>query len=127
MKSHLVGIVGPCAAGKSTLAARLAAAGYAARHIAQEHSYVKDMWRRLTNPEILIYLQVSYQVTLVRRMLNWNDEDYQAQLDRLQHALEHADLVINTDELSIEEVFNLVKAFLHQRGIEPSRGRASGE
>ncbi len=56
----LIGVVGPCAAGKTTLVSGLRQAGYEVRHIAQEHSYVADMWKRLTNPDILIYLHVSY-------------------------------------------------------------------
>ena len=53
----LIGIVGPCAAGKSTLVADLAKHGYRTRHIAQEHSHVKDMWQRLTNPDLLIFFR----------------------------------------------------------------------
>jgi adenylate kinase family enzyme len=52
----LVGVVGPCGSGKSTLIAALEAQGYPCRHIAQEHSYVKDMWKRITNPDVLIFL-----------------------------------------------------------------------
>ena len=55
----LIGVVGSCGAGKSTLIKGLEAQGYACRHIAQEHSYVKDMWRRITHPDLLIYLQAS--------------------------------------------------------------------
>jgi guanylate kinase len=33
-------VVGPCAAGKSSLVARLRAAGVRARSVSQEHSYV---------------------------------------------------------------------------------------
>ncbi|MBP9503378.1 MAG: hypothetical protein KBF17_14555, partial [Candidatus Promineofilum sp.] len=46
-----VAVVGPCASGKSTLVAALRAAGYDARHPAQEHSFVKDMWRRRVDPD----------------------------------------------------------------------------
>ena len=41
-------IVGPDAAGKSTLVARLTALGYNARCCAQDHSYVPDMWHGLS-------------------------------------------------------------------------------
>lgn len=66
----IIGIVGPCGAGKSSVASALKSHGYPIRHIAQEHSYVPDMWRRLTNPDILIYLDVSYENTILRRKLD---------------------------------------------------------
>ncbi len=61
----LIGVVGPCGAGKSSLVAGLKAEGFLVRHIAQEHSYVPDMWKRLSNPDILIYLDVSYENTIL--------------------------------------------------------------
>ena len=120
MSTPVVGIVGPCAAGKSTLAEKLLTVGYSAKHIAQEHSYVSDMWKRITDPSILIYLQVSYPVTLQRRRLNWNFEEYKVQIDRLRHARKYADLVIDTDKLSIDSIFNMVHEYLQTHGVEPS-------
>jgi deoxyadenosine/deoxycytidine kinase len=111
--SHLkIGIVGPCAAGKSTLIAGLRLRGYQTRHIAQEHSYVKDMWQRLTNPDILIYLAASYPVTLDRRKLDWTEAEYLVQIQRLAHAHQHADLIIDTDALQPEEVVEIVVKFI---------------
>ncbi len=110
-----IGVVGVCASGKSTLTAQLKALGYDARHIAQEHSYVKDMWRRITNPDILIYLNVSYPVTLARRTFDWREQDYAEQLERLAHARQHADLVIDTDELTPQQVLSCVLEFLQNR------------
>ena len=43
-KTLRIAVVGPCASGKSTFAKALKAAGYEARHPAQEHSYVPNMW-----------------------------------------------------------------------------------
>lgn len=96
----LIGVVGVCASGKSTLIKALSAQGYRCRHIAQEHSYVKDMWRRLTNPDILIYLEVSYEKTLERKSLNWTRPEYEVQVQRLHHARENADIRIQTDPLT---------------------------
>ena len=110
----LIGIVGPCAAGKSTLAANLRGLGFRAKHIAQEHSYVPTMWQKLTHPDILIYLGVSYENTLLRRKLSWNRDEYEEQLRRLEHACQHADLVVDTDELDIQGVLREVEAFLIQ-------------
>jgi len=111
-KPTLIGVVGPCGAGKSTLIDALDAQGYATRHIAQEHSYVKDMWQRITNPDLLIFLQVSFAVSQERHPMNWNEADYNEQQRRLSHALEHADLVLDTDQLGIEAVREQVLAFL---------------
>ena len=108
----LVGIVGVCASGKSTLIAGLEAHGIRTRHIAQEHSYVKDMWKRITNPDILIFIDASYPVTLKRRQFNWTEEDWAEQQRRLIHARQYANLYINTDELSIEQVLKIVIAFI---------------
>ncbi len=111
-QTPLIGIVGPCGAGKSTLANALDALGYRTRHIAQEHSYVKDMWKRLTNPDLLIFLQVSYTAACQRRSLNWTEADYLEQQRRLAHAREHADLFIDTDPLDPNQVLERVLAFL---------------
>jgi deoxyadenosine/deoxycytidine kinase len=88
----LIGVVGPCAAGKSTLIAGLTRLGYRTRHIAQEHSYVKDMWQRLTNPDILVFLDASYENTCRRRRLDWTEADWQEQQQRVSHARANADL-----------------------------------
>jgi hypothetical protein len=108
----LIGVVGPCAAGKSTLIAGLTRLGYRTRHIAQEHSYVKDMWKRLTNPEILIFLDASYPTTCRRGNLNWTETEWQEQQYRLSHARANADLTLDTDGLSIEEVLHEVIEFI---------------
>lgn len=107
-----IGVVGVCASGKSTLTAQLKALGYEVRHIAQEHSYVKDMWKRITNPDVLIYLDVSYPVTLARRTFDWQEKDYHEQVSRLSHARQHADLHIDTDALSPDQVLAQVLAFI---------------
>ncbi len=113
MDKRLIGVVGPCGAGKSTLAAALKGRGIAVRHIAQEHSYVKDMWKRITNPDVLIYLEVSYENTIRRRQLNWTDAEYAEQIFRLRHARQHADLVIDTNQMAAEEVIETVIKFLN--------------
>jgi deoxyadenosine/deoxycytidine kinase len=112
----LIGVVGPCGAGKSTLTQALDERGYATRHIAQEHSYVKDMWQRMTNPDTLIYLHVSYEVSQARRKLNWNESEYDEQNRRLSHSREHADLVVDTDRLDPAELIVQVVDYLE--GIE---------
>lgn len=104
----LIGIVGVCAAGKTTLITNLTRLGYTCRHIAQEHSYVPDMWQRLTDPDILIYLEASYPMTIVRRNMTWTQSEYQEQLERLVHAKSHADILVYTDNLNLQEVLEYV-------------------
>lgn len=111
----IIGIVGPCGSGKSTLLAGLKKAGYVGRHIAQEHSYVPYMWERITNPDFLIYLDASFNTCTIRRKLNWTMDDYREQLRRLEHAREHADLIIATDSISPQEVLDRLIAFLNSR------------
>ncbi len=115
----LIGVVGPCASGKTTLVSMLKKLGYEVRHIAQEHSYVSYMWQRITNPDVLIYLHASYPTTLVRRQMNWNQSEYERQIERLLHARQHASLYIDTDSLTSEEVLQRVLEFLHFIEINP--------
>ena len=108
----LVGIVGPCGAGKSTLANGLIEWGCNARAIAQEHSYVPNMWQRLTNPDILIFLQASDIVGAQRRNMTWTKTEWEEQQRRLRHAFEHADFFLETDHLTISSVLQHVRDFL---------------
>jgi hypothetical protein len=117
MKKKLkVGVVGACGTGKSELVARLNQNGYEAHHIAQEHSFVPTMWQQLANPDILIFLQVSYSETLKRKGFDWTEEEYLEQLKRLNNAKSHANLIIDTDPLTPDEVFKIVLAAIG--GIE---------
>ena len=113
-ESPVVGIAGPCSSGKSTLVAGLKKHGVNVRHIAQEHSYVKDMWRRLTNPDVLIFLQVSYPIAQKRRKLNWGEKEYETQQYRLRNTLENADFYLDTDKLTPEDILTKVLMFLDE-------------
>ncbi len=108
----VIGVVGPCAAGKSTLVSDLRSRGYQAKHIAQEHSYVQDMWKQISNPDILIYLDVSFEISIMRTGSNWARVIYEKQVQRLLHAKQHTDLYINTDDLSPEQVTEFVLKYL---------------
>ena len=108
----LIGIVGTCSSGKSTLKAGLEKHGFRARGIAQEHSFVKNMWERITNPDILIFLDVSYRVAQERRKLNWSIHEYEEQQYRLRDARLHADFYLDTNTLTPEEVLSDVLRFL---------------
>ena len=108
----LIGIVGPCGSGKSTLLTGLEKRGYIGRHIAQEHSYVQAMWQLITRPDILIYLHASFPISTRRSQLDWQEKDYDEQLRRLAHARGHADLSIETDDLTPEQVLQKALDFL---------------
>jgi deoxyadenosine/deoxycytidine kinase len=116
-----IGVVGPCSAGKSALIAGLKERGYFAKHIAQEHSYIAEMWQKISNPDLLIYLDVSFEIALERRWMNWTRAEFEAQCKRLRHARSNAHFYLHTDPLSSNEVLKHVMAFLKDAGIEPDR------
>lgn len=99
-------IVGPCASGKSTLAARLRALGYKASSAAQDHSYVPDMWQRVNPPDLLIYLDVTLETAWQRGRAGagWNQDYLDEQHHRLRHARACCDLYLPTDGLTEKEV-----------------------
>ena len=115
-----IALVGPCSSGKSTLRKFLLSAGY--RNIkmpTQEHSYVKDMWQRITKPDLLVYLDVDYPTTLIRRPhIDLGPERVDIQNQRLLHAREHADFYIDTSGLTPEEIGNKVLVFLNSKVLE---------
>jgi len=75
---------------------------------------VPAMWQKITNPDILIYLNASFPVSTARRKLNWQKEDHDEQLRRLQHAREHANLLVDTDHLTPEQVLQKVLDYLKE-------------
>jgi chloramphenicol 3-O-phosphotransferase len=120
-----VAVVGVCAAGKSTLVAVLRDAGFDARHVAQEHSYVPYMWQRIGRPDVLIYLDVDYETVHKRRpQLHYRPADWIEQVRRLAHARQHCDLYLNTTQLAVAEVQARVLAFLSELEQKNSTFRA---
>ncbi len=104
----VLGIVGPCASGKTTLVASLRALNYQVKHIAQEHSYVQDMWKIIAKPDLLIYLDVSYEESKRRTGTTWTRDIFEKQLSRLELARKSADLYLNTDDLTPGQVLDYV-------------------
>lgn len=115
-----VGVVGPCSAGKTTLIEGLRKYGIEARHIAQEHSFAPSMWQRLADPKLLIYLDVSYPVSMQRRPLDMSPQEFKEQQERLGHARQHADFYLFTDPLTPEEVLEQVLEFIQQASPPPA-------
>ncbi|MCP4416187.1 MAG: hypothetical protein GY805_06175 [Chloroflexi bacterium] len=108
-----IAVVGPCSSGKSTLTKSLKEAGYEARHPAQEHSYVPTMWQRITQPDLLIYLDVDYKNARLRRPhIDGGPKRIAEQHFRLRHAREHCAFYLDTSELRVDEVETAVFNFL---------------
>lgn len=109
-----IGIVGPCGAGKTSISQGLIDIGYNVRQIAQEHSYVKDMWKKISDPDILIFLEVSQSTIIRRKNFQFTKSDYSKQMERLSHAYQHADLVVNTDNKTVEDTLREILLFISE-------------
>lgn len=120
-KLHIV-VVGPCAAGKSTLVANLRPQGYNIKVCAQEHSFVPDLWKKFSQADILIFLDAELP-TIARRQnrTDWTQQRLDTQQHRLEHARAHCDLYLKTDTLTRESVAQVVKTFLNDNGISPEQ------
>lgn len=109
----LIGVVGNCAAGKTTLVNGLTARGYRAVNIAQEHSTVPTLWQR-KNPDFLVYLSCTLETAKKRRNIQWTQQRLDDQWKRLENARAHAQLVLPTDNLSIPRVLETVIEAVHK-------------
>ncbi len=108
-------IVGPCGSGKTTLVNDLVRHKINARQVSQEHSFVPDMWLKLADPDILVFLDASFQTCKNRKQFNWTPADYDEQKRRLRHAHAHCDIYIQTDGKSPSEV--LQKALVELENV----------
>jgi nicotinamide riboside kinase len=108
----LIAVVGPCASGKSLLVRALREREYNAREVVQEHSHVPTMWQRITQPDLLVYLDVSWKVARQRRSMDVKADWWIELAHRLRHARQHADLYIHTDELTPQEILDRALVFL---------------
>lgn len=104
---HRIVVVGPCASGKSTLVERLKAEGLDARASGQEHSAVRDLWAKL-EPDMLVALDIDLETLRARRSPDWPEDIYLRQRERLRHAFEVADLVIDSMANDADAVANVV-------------------
>ena len=110
-----IAVVGVCASGKTTLVQGLKDAGFDAYNVAQEHSCIRAFWNK-HRPDILVMIDATLPAIKKRRRVSWTEERLVVQHERLKDAREHADLYLQTDELSAAEVLAAVIAFLHEKG-----------
>lgn len=75
-----------------------------------------DMWQRLARPDLLVYLDVSREVAEQRLNRSLPGAWWAKIADRLAHARRHADLIVDTDPLTRQEVVRRVTEFLKGRG-----------
>jgi chloramphenicol 3-O-phosphotransferase len=74
------------------------------------------MWQRLSNPDVLIYLDINYDEARSRRPhIDGGPRRLQEQHSRLAHAREHCDYYLDTTDLTPEEVRAAVFRFLNTR------------
>ena len=106
-------MVGPCAAGKSTLVAALRALGYDAHVSGQEHSEIATLWRH-SDPDVLIALDVDITAVRDRRDGSWPEWLHDRQVQRLTNASRAAHLAIDTTTLSAQSVVDRVIAYLER-------------
>jgi deoxyadenosine/deoxycytidine kinase len=105
-------VVGPCGSGKTTLTLSLRAIGIHVVQVAQEHSFVLDLWSRGVPPDVLIFLDASFETCTRRKRFRWLERDYLEQQRRLGHARAHCQLYLATDALTPTEVRNRVVEYL---------------
>ena len=111
--SRRIVVVGPCAAGKSTLVAALRTLGYDARVSGQEHSAIPNLWQH-SHPDVLIALDVNIAAVRDRRGGEWPEWLHDLQVQRLDGATRAADLAIDTTGLRAQVVVDRVVAFLEK-------------
>jgi hypothetical protein len=71
------------------------------------------MWQRLSRPDILIYLDVSYDEARARRPhIDGGPQRLADQHNKLFHALDHCDYYLDTSDLTPQEVRSAVLHFL---------------
>jgi len=100
-------VTGVCASGKTTLVKSLQSIGIDAYNVAQEHSLIADLWNK-KEPDLLVVLDAKLVTIRQRRIVPWGEEKLVAQHERLVNACEHADLYLQTDDLSRDDVVRRV-------------------
>lgn len=119
----LIKVVGISGSGKSTLVHSLRQAGYNARPVSQEHSGVSDLWAQFDRPIVLIYLYLDFSGQVRRRPdVSWTTDALVEEEARLVHARDHADVRIDTSDLSAHIVLKVALAYLRHRRVAHAPG-----
>jgi hypothetical protein len=109
-----IAVVGTCASGKSSVVSALRDRGHDAYSVAQEHSAITRLWEHLA-PDCVVYLSVELDTLRTRRDdPSWPEWIYRVQLDRLASARQNADIVIETDRRTIDQIADEVDALLRR-------------
>jgi len=114
-------VVGVCNGGKTTLVTALRRLGYNAYCVAQEHSSVPRLWA-LRLPDLVVYLDVSYDAALLRRKVHWGPERLEKQRALLASARARADLCLDTSDLSPDQVLAATLRLMVERGVTGGPG-----
>jgi broad-specificity NMP kinase len=105
-----VAVVGTCASGKSSVVAALRDRGFDAYAVAQEHSAIPTLWAHLA-PDRVVFLEASLATVRQRRHADaWPEWIYAVQRERLDDARANADVIIATDDLSVDAIADEVIA-----------------
>ncbi|MEG6585585.1 hypothetical protein [Dendrosporobacter sp. 1207_IL3150] len=109
----LVAVVGVCASGKTTLVRKLQELGVEAYNVAQEHSGIKKLWKK-KQPDVLVMLDASLPAIRKRRDVTWGEDRLTVQRERLVDAKQNADLFIQTDSLTKDDVVQTVLSYIER-------------
>ena len=71
-----------------------------------------SMWKLVTRPDLLIYLDVSWHIASQRRRIDAREGWWAELARRLQHARQHADIYIDTDNLRPPELVDRAIALI---------------
>lgn len=112
-------VVGVCGAGKSVLVDRLRDFGYDAQVVAQEHSYVPNLWQQ-GRPDMLVYLDADLPAIRKRRRIDWGEEYLAEERRRLAAARAACHLYVKTDRLREDQVFRRVRREIEKRAAKGS-------
>lgn len=116
----LIVVVGVCASGKTTLLIGLRELGYRVRSFAQEHSVSSTTWRRL-KPDFLILLNCRFKTVQARKRISWGPARLLEQNTLLADARQSADLIVETDDFTPQQLVTHVHRELQKRGIQRRR------
>lgn len=116
LQRPLIAVVGNCASGKTTLVENLRKAGHNAINVPQEHSEVRRLWK-YKKPDMLVLLSCTLETARKRRPgFAWTGKQLKEQYRRLRFAREECDLYIATDDLTRQQVAELVTAHIDAKG-----------